>query len=132
VTGKVGTVTIAGAVGADGRPWELKNATSVGSLTLGDVTNAVVTVAGDMGAVKAIRWLDGSIQAARVASITTSGVGGMHTKPAVSGDFRGDVTLTGTLKPVLGTLRLRRQTAGARIGGPARRGHVGASRSLGG
>jgi hypothetical protein len=116
VTGKVGAVTISGAIGAAGWPWELKNAASVGSLTLGDVTNAVVTATGDVGAVKAICWLDGSIQAARVASITTSGVAGTPKKPAVSGDFGADVTLsyTGT-KSALASLTVAGWLTGATI-----------------
>ncbi|MCX5673137.1 MAG: DVUA0089 family protein [Planctomycetota bacterium] len=39
VQGKVGAVTIKGAAGAGGSPWQLVNASSLASLTLGDVAN---------------------------------------------------------------------------------------------
>jgi len=116
LAGKVGSVTIKGGAGAANRPWELKNAASVGSLALGDVTNAVVTVTGDLGAVKAIRWLDGSIQAAKVASITTAGVAATKTVPGIPGDWCADVTLTNPLaKSSLATLTVAGWLDGAAV-----------------
>jgi hypothetical protein len=73
----------------------------VGTLALGDVTNVNVTVSGAVGAVKAIRWLAGSVQATKAASIATTGLA----KPPVIGDFGANVTLTNALaKVALGTL----------------------------
>jgi len=117
VTGKVGSVTINGCVGASGLPWELRGATGVGSLTLGDVTNAVVNITGESGAIKAKRWLDGSIQAARVASITVAGTAATLTAPAVSGDFAADVTVTGAGKTTL-TMAVAGWLDGAAIASP--------------
>ena len=104
IQGAVGAVTLSGAVGLAGRPWELKNATTLGSLTLGDVADAVVTATGSAGAVKAIRWLAGSIRAAKIGSIATTGLACTKTAPAVSGDFGADLTLTETVKQTLGRL----------------------------
>ena len=67
--------------------------------------HAAVTVAGDVGAVKAVRWLGGVVTAAKIASITTTGLACTKTAPAVLGNFGADVTVTGGgLKPVLGNL----------------------------
>jgi hypothetical protein len=63
---------------------------------LGKVADAVVTVTGSAGAVKAIEWLDGSFSAAKVASITTTGTATVKTALGLSGDFGADVTLAYT------------------------------------
>jgi hypothetical protein len=63
----------------------------VGTLALGDVTNVNVTVSGALGAVKAIRWLAGSVQATKATSIASTGLA----KPPVIGDFGANVTLSG-------------------------------------
>jgi len=93
LTGPVGTVTVSGTVGEAAAPWQLTGPSTVGTLTLGDVANAQVTVSGGLGAVKAIRWLAGSIQATKAASITTTGAA--TAKPPVAGDFAANVTLSG-------------------------------------
>jgi len=117
LTGVVGTLTIAGTVGTVAQPWHLSHPTSLDGLTLGDVTSAVVTVTSDTGAVKAVRSLDGSITAAKIASITTTGIAGTKTVAAVLGDFAADVTVTGGgLKQVLGTLTVAGWLDGAVIG----------------
>jgi hypothetical protein len=115
VTGKVGTLTLSGTVGAAGQPWELRGAASVVSLTLGDVADAEVNV-GVLGAVKAIRWQDGSLTAAAVTSITTTGVAATATVTGISGDFGADVTLsyTGT-KSALASLTVAGWLTGATI-----------------
>jgi len=116
VTGKVGTVTISGAVGEPGDPWKLKNVTGITSLMLGDVADAVVTVTGDIGSVKAKRWIDGSIHAAKITSITTTGVLPTRTVPGISGDFGANLTLTNALaKPALGTLSISGWLDGAAV-----------------
>ncbi|MCX5671203.1 MAG: S8 family serine peptidase, partial [Planctomycetota bacterium] len=105
LTGPVGTLAITGMVGTVAQPWRLIHPTSLGGLTLGDVTNAVVSITGDCGAIKAKRWQDGSIQAAKIASIAATGVAGTTTVQAVPGDFGADMTLTNALaKVALGTL----------------------------
>jgi hypothetical protein len=93
VSGKVGAVTVGGAVGAAGRPWQLANATALASLNLGRVADAQVTVGGAIGAIRAKFWTDGAIQAQKITSITTTGIAKTLTTPAVSGDFGADVTL---------------------------------------
>lgn len=105
-----------GATAIANRPWELKNAASVGSLTLGDVADAAVAVNGEIGAVKAVRWQDGSIQAAKVASITTTGAAASKTGPAIRGDWCADVMLTNPLaKSSLATLTVAGWLDGAAV-----------------
>jgi hypothetical protein len=101
LTGPVGTLAITGTVGTVAGPWQLIHPTNLGGLTLGDVTNAVVSITGDGGAIKAKRWQDGSIQAAKITSIAATGVAGTKTVQAIPGDFGADVTLTG-VAPVAG------------------------------
>ena len=94
VMGLVGKVTISGVVGAAAQPWELKNATGLASLTAGDVVDAALTVDGDIGALKAIRWQAGPIQAKSLASL------------AITGDFGAALTLTGTTSTKAGATTL--------------------------
>jgi hypothetical protein len=101
ITGPVGAVAVSGTVGAAGEAWVLKNSSTVASLTLGDVMDAEVRGAAAIGAVKAVRWQAGSINARTVASIATTGVAATKITPAISGDFKADVTLTG-VAPVAG------------------------------
>jgi hypothetical protein len=116
VTGKVGTVTINGTVGAAGRPWEFGTPAALTTMTLGDVADAQVKVAGDVGSIKAVRWLDGSIQAPRISSIKTTGLAATKTVQAISGDFGADITLThvGTTY-VLNTLSIAGWLTGSMI-----------------
>jgi hypothetical protein len=108
LTGPVGTLAITGTVGTVAQPWQLVHPTYLGGLTLGDVTNATVNVSGESGAVKAVRWLDGSITAAKIASITTTGIAGTKTVTAILGDLGADVTLAGSgTRPVLGMLSVQ-------------------------
>ena len=102
VTGLVGKVTLAGAVGAAGHPWELKDATGLASLTAGDVVDAALTVDGNIGAVKAIRWQAGSIQAKSAGSVATTGA----KTAGISGDFGAALTLTGTTSTKAGATTL--------------------------
>ena len=114
VTGKIGAVTVGGTVGATGQPWELKNATALASLTLGDVTSAnvtvqtadvtvvntlgvsrIVTVGGVLGAVKALRWTDGLIEADSLTSLSITGRRATATLAEVPADFSADVLLHG-------------------------------------
>jgi hypothetical protein len=112
----VGTVTLRGAVGLAGQPWQLINATALASLTLGDVADAVVGVTGSAGAVKAIRWLDGSLTAGAVTSITATGLAATKTVPAIPGDFGAAVTLTNALaKQSLGTMTVAGTLDGAEV-----------------
>jgi hypothetical protein len=115
ITGKVGPVAISGTVGEADRPWQLGNAVSIASLTLGDVTNATVAAGGSIGAIKAMRWLDGSISAASIASIATSGKAGLGRAAPILGDFGADVTLTGAARLALGTLAIAGWLDGATI-----------------
>jgi hypothetical protein len=111
--GSAGRLTLGGAVGTAPEPWELRNAATIGSLTMGDAANAVATVAGDVGAVKAVRWRAGSVEARTVASLTLTGAAATKTAPAVAGDFGADLTLSGDPAP-----RAPRKTLGsAAIGG---------------
>ena len=116
LTGPVGTLAITGTVGTVNQPWQLTHPTVLGGLTLGNVLHAAVTVAGDVGAVKAVRWLGGVVTAAKIASITTTGLACTKTAPAVLGNFGADVTVTGGgLKPVLGNLTVAGWLDGATI-----------------
>jgi hypothetical protein len=93
VSGKVGAVTVGGAVGAAGRPWQLLHATALASLNLGQVADAQVTVGGAIGTIRAKFWTDGAITATKITSITTTGIAKTLTTLAVSGDFGANVTL---------------------------------------
>jgi len=116
LTGPVGTLAITGTVGTVAQPWQLVHPANLGGLTLGDVTNAVVSITGDCGAIKAKRWQDGSIQAAKIASIAATGVAGTKTVQAIPGDFGADVTLTNALaKAALGTLTVAGWLDGATV-----------------
>jgi hypothetical protein len=116
VTGPVGTVTVGGTVGGQAAPWQLIGATSIGALMLGDVTNATVAATGSLGTVKAVRWLDGAIQATTIGTMTITGVAATRTLPAVLGNLGADVTLTGGgTKAVLGTLTVAGWLDGATI-----------------
>jgi hypothetical protein len=95
ITGPVGALAVSGTVGAAGEPWVLKNSSTVASLTLGDVRDAEVQGAAAIGAVKAVRWQAGAINARTVASIATTGVKGKTPLDTLSGDFAADVTLAG-------------------------------------
>jgi hypothetical protein len=101
LSGRVGTLAITGTVGTVAGPWQLVHPTYLGGLTLGDVTNATVNVSGESGAIKAKRWLAGSIQAVRASSIAATGVAASLANPGMSGDFAADVTVTGTVKTTL-------------------------------
>jgi hypothetical protein len=116
LTGPVGTLAIKGTVGTVAGPWQLIHATTLTGLTLGDVTSAVASIVGDCGAVKAKRWLDGAIRAAKITSIAATGVAATKTVPAISGDFGADVTLTNaSAKPALATLSVAGWLDGATI-----------------
>ena len=115
IRGKVGPVTVGGIVAETGKPWDVRNVTSIASLTLGDVADATITVAGNIGAIRAKRWADGSITAARIASITVTGVPGPKGVPLVSGDFGADVTLTETARQALSRLSATGWLVGATI-----------------
>jgi len=121
LNGPVGTLVIKGTVGTLAQPWQLIHAATLRGLTLGDVTSALVSIAGDCGAVKAKRWQDGSIQAAKVTSITTTGAAGTKTIQAIRGDFGADVTLTNALaKPALATLAVAGWLDGSTINSAGR------------
>jgi hypothetical protein len=116
VTGTAGALVIVGSVGAAGQPWVLKHATSVASLTLGDVVDADVS-AGVLGAVKAVRWQAGSITGNLLTSIATTGLAATTLNPAVPGDFGADLTLSGA--GLTGTAKT--------LGGAAIKGNVSGS-----
>jgi hypothetical protein len=84
--------------------------TSVKSLTLGNVASASVTVGGVLGAVKALRWATGTIQAQSLTSMAISGRKAAGTVPEVLGDFGADVTLIGgdpaAKKPAAGAVTI--------------------------
>jgi len=63
-----------------------------------------------------MRWLEGSLAAGTVTSITTTGVAATSTAPGISGDFGADVTLAGGLaRQTLGTLTVAGWLTGAAI-----------------
>jgi hypothetical protein len=95
VTGKVGSVTVAGTVGASGTPWVLKDATTVTGLTLGDVIDAAVTASGAIATVTAKRWQAGSLTAPSLTTLNVNGALAVGAVPAVSGDFLANLTLSG-------------------------------------
>jgi hypothetical protein len=115
LTGVVGALAVSGTVGDDADAWVLKNATTVASLTLGDVAHAEVQGNADIGAVKAVRWQAGSLQAKTVASITTTGAAATKTAAAISGDFKANVTLTDAVRKTLGTMTVAGWLADATI-----------------
>jgi hypothetical protein len=98
VTGAAGSVS-AGATGG----WSLTGATALATLKLGRVASATLAGSADLGAITATEWLAGSISAASVKSIKTTG----DTKNAVAGTFSAAVTLTGSADPKV------KQTLGA-------------------
>jgi len=116
VTGAIGAITINGDVGAASGRWVLSGATSLATLTLGDVVDAAVTVSSGIGSVKAKRWQGGAIGAAKIASITTTGAVGTKTTLPIPGDFAADVTLTdATAKLSLGRMTIAGGVLGATI-----------------
>jgi len=121
VKGPVGGIVLAGLAGEAAKPWQLTGVTNgvaaanVASLTAYDVVNAALTVDGDIGAVKAARWQAGSLQAKIVASIATTGAAATKTAAAVSGDFKGNVTLTDAVRKTLGTMTVAGWLADATI-----------------
>jgi hypothetical protein len=94
ITGAVGAIKASGDAGVFGQPWVIRNAASVASLTLGNVTDAEVS-AGTIGAIKAVRWFNGSITANTLASIATTGMAAAKMMPAFPGNFGADLRLSG-------------------------------------
>jgi len=91
VTGKVGSIT-AGAVNG----WSFDDATGLVSLKLGRVADAHVDIEGDAGTISSIEWLDGSLEAKSIKSLTTLGA---KTPVTVAGDFGATLNVTGTSDP---------------------------------
>jgi photosystem II stability/assembly factor-like uncharacterized protein len=96
VGGAAGNVTLKGAIsgwnwGADAGSLVT---TGTGKLTLGSIASADVVIDGTLGAVTAVRWQNGQLQAARGSTISITGVAASWNTTAVSGDFGADLTLT--------------------------------------
>lgn len=87
LAGSVASIRVAGTVDE----WTCYNLTSLASLQLGDVTRADVVVTGALTVVSASRWLNGSLRAGMIGSLTTTGAGA-----AVPGDFGARLELSGT------------------------------------
>ena len=109
IDGAVGRISVGGRVAN----WTLganSNLRSLGSLSLGDVTSADVTVSGAVGSVSAKRWATGSLQARAIRSLRTSG----DRRSGLAGDFGADLALSGSAArgPALG----RATIAGAMTG----------------
>jgi RHS repeat-associated protein len=104
IDGKVGTIAVTGAV--DG--WTLHSdnhlLASLASLSLGDATDATVTVDGTLGRAVAKSWTSGAIVARALPLLMTRG------------DFGVDLTLTGAANPLANTLS-RAVIGGSLIGG---------------
>jgi hypothetical protein len=92
-----GAVTVAGAVSgrtlAGAPDGDLVDLLSVKSLTLGEVADGSVTVGGVLGAVKALSWATGTIEADKLASLAITGRKGTATAGLVFGDFGAAVVL---------------------------------------
>jgi hypothetical protein len=110
VKGKVGSVAVGGAVGTADSAWQLKNATAITTLKLGDVANTSVSVDGAVGLVQAIRWQTGLLAAASVGTAKTTGMRGDARLgiAAIPGDWGADVTLSGVgaTRYTLGTAQI--------------------------
>ncbi len=115
VNGSAGPVKIGGEV----NDWYLQGAspggdglTAVKSLTLGNVGSAGVKAGDAIGAVKALRWGSGGIEADSIKSLTTTGRKGNARKGVapVVGTFGADLLLAGQNtragKPTLGNTRI--------------------------
>jgi hypothetical protein len=113
VNGDAGAVTIAGAV----EDWTLQGGGaggaglgSVRSLTLGDVDSAAVQAGGVLGAVKALRWAAGAIQANSLVSLTVTGRKPSAAAAEILGDFGAAVVLHGQAlapaKPAAGAVSI--------------------------
>lgn len=93
ITGNVGTVT----VGVETERWTLNVHSDVGSLKLGQVDGASVTVAGNLGTVTALCWQGGDLTAKTLKSLQITGRKGstfLHTSD-IPGDFGATLSLTG-------------------------------------
>jgi len=120
ITGDVGVISVRGAV----ENWTLTVSSDVGSLRLGTVVSAALEVSGNIGRIMATRWLDGSISASTVGSLSARG----DRRAGIRGDFGADLTLTGGgLGPTLGSARIAGKIIGAdwNIGGDVGRMQVG-------
>ena len=115
VKGKVGSVTVGGAVGTADAAWQLKNATAITTLNLGDVTSADVTTPGAIGTVTAKRWQAGKLEGATLSSLSVQGGGRGST---LAGDFGANLTLTG----LAGGNAWQKTLSSARIDGSVRGG----------
>jgi uncharacterized repeat protein (TIGR03803 family) len=111
VTGKVGSVTVAGTIGASGNPWVLKDASTVTGLVLGDVVDGTVSAGGLLSTVTAKRWQAGSITAPSLTTLNVNGSLAVGVIPAISGDFQADLALSGvglaTTANTLGTANIK-------------------------
>ncbi|MCX5671822.1 MAG: hypothetical protein NTU94_10935 [Planctomycetota bacterium] len=93
ITGNAGTVT----VGVETERWTLNVHSDVGSLKLGQVDGASVTVAGNLGTVTALCWQGGDLAAKTLKSLQITGRKGstfLHTSD-IPGDFDATLSLTG-------------------------------------
>jgi hypothetical protein len=138
-----GAITAAGVVNDWTLGGDAADLLSVKSLTLGDVANASVTVkaaqlpvkdakgnvtqkptGGVLGAVKALRWATGAIQADSLASLAVTGRKLSTTVSAVVGDFGAAVTLRGenlaAKKPAAGAVSIANDLAASlwQVDGP--------------
>ncbi len=93
ITGNVGTIDVRRNVTG----WTLDVHSEVRTLKLGDVADTTVTVNGLVGSVQVIRWQSGSLVAASVGTLRTTGKSGnaMLGIPATPGNWGADVTLSG-------------------------------------
>jgi hypothetical protein len=103
VTGNIGTMTLSGTIGAALHPWVLTGAANVTTMTVGNVTDAEVTLSGNAGTIRSVRWMDGFIQAGTIKALSATGLVS-KTGPSVLGDFGADVILTTSNATALGTL----------------------------
>jgi len=89
INGKAGPLSF-GSV-EDGEVSALSDITSFTSK--GTVENFTLKTESSIGAVTSANWLGGAIMANKVTSISTKGMAGSKTTPAVSGDFTGEVDI---------------------------------------
>jgi hypothetical protein len=120
VNGNAGAIAIAGVV----EDWALQGGGAGGAglggvkgLTLGDVRNAAVHAGGVLGAVKALRWSAGSIEADSLASLAIAGRKAAGAVTEIPGDFDADVILPGQAlapgKPAAGAVSIAHDLDGS-------------------
>ncbi len=91
IQGKSGAITVGSASNT-----QITTLGAIASYTSkGQTQDTTLTSQGNIGTISSLNWLQGSISADAISSVTTKGLASTQTTPAIPGDFSGLVTVTG-------------------------------------